>query len=56
MDQAMAGLGDFAKLVRAYYDALLATGFTPAEALSLTAVYQQTVTAAASQMKQGESE
>ena len=36
MDQALAGMGDLAKIIRAFYLGLLSEGFTEQQALILT--------------------
>jgi hypothetical protein len=40
MDQLLRGLVDVARIVRAYYTALVEQGFTESEAMILTCQYQ----------------
>jgi hypothetical protein len=48
IDQALRGVADVARLVRAYYAALVEAGFAVEEALALTLAYQTTILQSAS--------
>jgi hypothetical protein len=43
LDQALAGMPNMARILRAYYDALIAQGFTEHQATALTKGYQRTL-------------
>lgn len=55
LDQAMSGLADMAKMLRAYHVGLVDAGFSPEEALTLTAQFQG-LTFAAGMLGQGQGE
>lgn len=43
LDQALAGMPNMARILRAYYDALIAQGFTEHQAVTLTKSYQRSI-------------